>query len=178
MSEVLNKIKAELDAFQVKKAELLESLRKEFPELFKPLMSQLKNIETIGWTQYTPYFNDGEECTFSAHTDDLMVDDEYEYERDDLKSYVYGKLVTEEDKQTNDKLAKLSGRDWYEKKQIGEEGLVPNPDFNKEDGEIFIQIKSLLQEIPEEFLKDLFGDHSKITINKDGTISVDEYEHD
>ena len=26
-------------------------------------------IKSIGWTQYTPYFNDGAECVFRVHTD-------------------------------------------------------------------------------------------------------------
>ena len=30
-------------------------------------------VKSVSWTQYTPYFNDGEECTFSAHIDYFYV---------------------------------------------------------------------------------------------------------
>lgn len=26
-------------------------------------------LESIGWVQYTPYFNDGDTCEFSVHTE-------------------------------------------------------------------------------------------------------------
>ena len=133
MSEVQDKIKSELKAFEVKKAELVESLRKEFPKMFAPLMSQFKHIETISWTQYTPYWNDGESCEFSANVDYLTINGEEEYE--------------------------------YEEK-------------DKEDSKILNQIKTILNDIPEEFLEELFGDHVEVTIRKDGTIKVTKYEHD
>jgi hypothetical protein len=38
------------------------------------LFTAYPNVKAIGWTQYTPYFNDGEPCVFSVN--DLYVCDE------------------------------------------------------------------------------------------------------
>jgi hypothetical protein len=37
--------------------------------LDKHIFSANPVLVSFGWRQYTPYFNDGEECTFSANTD-------------------------------------------------------------------------------------------------------------
>lgn len=40
-----------------------EMLKKEFQDFF----TANPTIEAVGWTQYTPYFNDGDACVFSIH---------------------------------------------------------------------------------------------------------------
>lgn len=37
---------------------------------------------------------------------------------------------------------------------------------------------TLLTKVPEDVMESLFGDHVKITVNRDGRIEVDEYNHD
>lgn len=34
---------------------------------FTELKAQFPNLEAIRWKQYTPYFNDGDECVFGLH---------------------------------------------------------------------------------------------------------------
>ena len=36
-------------------------------EHFKNIFEKYPQLDRVSWTQYTPYFNDGEECTFSSH---------------------------------------------------------------------------------------------------------------
>lgn len=136
MSEILNKIKTELDIFEAKKKQLVEELRKEFPQMFVELFNKSKCIESVSWTQYTPYFNDGEECVFSANTDWLD----------------------------------LNGEDYYSRDEI--EG------WDKTEEAIIQEIKNVLGSIPEDFFRELFGDHAQITLKKNGDIIVTEYEHD
>jgi hypothetical protein len=69
-----------------KKESLLAEIQKEAQSFFnqeiKPLFAAHPALESFRWTQYTPYFNDGDECTFSAHTDDLTFNfdgKEYDY---------------------------------------------------------------------------------------------------
>lgn len=40
-----------------------------FAEQVKLLFSENPTLLSFSWNQYTPYFNDGEPCTFSANTD-------------------------------------------------------------------------------------------------------------
>lgn len=42
-----------------------ESVSKKLNEFFSEFLQSYENIEAIRWEQYTQYFNDGEECTFS-----------------------------------------------------------------------------------------------------------------
>jgi hypothetical protein len=178
MSEVLNKIRRELDAFAETKKALVAELRNEFPNMFKDIISKAETFETLSWTQYTPYFNDGEACEFSTNIDYLDIDDDDIYSREDLKYFLYGKILTEEDKVFNDEIAVKEGNPHMIGRNIGQDGYVKNQKYNEHDGEIYNSIKTVLSEIPDEFYLELFGDHSKVILNKDGTIVVEEYEHD
>jgi hypothetical protein len=40
-----------------------------FDEVSKSLFDEFPPLESFSWTQYAPYFNDGDECVFSANTD-------------------------------------------------------------------------------------------------------------
>lgn len=44
-----------------------------FGELVKDLFDKNPTLEYFGWKQYTPYFNDGDPCVFSANVDDPIV---------------------------------------------------------------------------------------------------------
>lgn len=57
--------------------------------------------------------------------------------------------------------------------------LVLNPKRNIEEINLWNQIISVLENIPNETYKDLFGDHKQVTVYKDGRIVIDDYEdHD
>lgn len=155
MSTVVEQINAQLKEFEEKKKAMVESLRKEFPALLKPLFEKSKKIESIGWTQYTPYFNDGDECTFGVRNDDLYVNGE---DQDDVPFYNW------------------RVKHYLEKGEYKSE-IEGDKDIDIEECKILQEFRDVLQSVPEEFYKDLFGDHSKVTINRDGNIEVEEYEH-
>lgn len=154
MSDLLNRIKDQLSKFENKRNLLVSELQKEFPQLLKPLFEQSKRIESIGWTQYTPYFNDGEECLFSVNIVDI----------DEL--FINGNRVWDLEDEDNWIIATIG----YPS--------VPNPNFDSDEYRILCQINKILNDIPEDFYKDLFGDHRQVTIYKDGRIQVDEWDHD
>jgi len=45
-------------------------------EQAKPIFDKYPQIETIGWNQWAPYFNDGEACVFSVYTDTIYLNNE------------------------------------------------------------------------------------------------------
>jgi hypothetical protein len=54
--------------------EILDPSIKVFKDLTKNIFEDNPNLESFGWSQYTPYFNnDGENCTFSANTDCIYI---------------------------------------------------------------------------------------------------------
>jgi hypothetical protein len=153
----LEKIKAELAAFEEKKKVFVEELRKEFPVMFKELFDKSKKIKSFGWTQYTPFFNDGDTCEFRVNASYPNINgeniDECEWYDWKIKYHLRG------DKE----YANL---------------LVENPNLDIELHNIVEEFKSVIESIPEDFLKDLFGDHAQVTIYKDGRVEVNEYDHD
>jgi len=152
MNSVLANIKDRLAEMEAKRKEMVEEIRKEFPNLLKPLFERSELIKSISWTQYTPYFNDGDECTFRV-SHDININGEY---KDDISWYSW------------------KYKYFVQKGEYKEE----SDEWNLEECAIVEEIEKVLENIPENFYKDLFGDHCEVTVNSDGTISVDEYEHD
>ncbi len=134
----LEKIQIEIDNFNKKKQDLINELKPEFSNLFKNVFETYP-IDAFKFTQYTPYFNDGDECIFNVN-------------------------------------------ECYNVKLNGEEEFTDKYDdkiYNKDSWkQCFKEINSILQSIPEDFMKEMFDNHVEITINKNGYIKVEEYEHD
>lgn len=131
-----------------------------FLEAAKQIFQTNPNLEHFSWNQYTPYFNDGDECKFSVNyawvsikttnmedgARDLRIYDQYRWSDPDFKW-----------KPTLENFGVSS----YEELQ---------------------QIAKSIQEVMQIFYYDdykmMFGDHAKITVFRDGDIDIDSYDHD
>ena len=153
--ELIERIKAEIQAFDEKRKQLSGELQKEFPKLLQPLLEKSKVIESIGWTQYTPYFNDGDSCEFQVHNSDLDINGVDYYDLEDEFDIFEEEIWSSSTRRT-----------------------VPNPNYNPEEAEILNQIKEILHSIPKDFYEDLFGDHVQVTVYRDGRVEVEDYDHD
>lgn len=154
MFEQLKEMNAELEA--LKKAHL-EKSKALFTEVSKKVFEAHPALKSFGWTQYTPYFNDGEECTFSANT---SYPDINEHDGDDINF---------EDENVTD---------WSAVKDAsGNRPIKKNEMYNPELQAALVTVKEFLNNVEDEVLRDLFGDHVRVTVTADGT-EVDEYEHD
>lgn len=72
----LDKLAEEKKEFEKRGGEVIKSV-------FKSVLAKHPKIQAMQWAQYTPYFNDGEECVFNVH--DLHV--KLEGEKEFLGSY-------------------------------------------------------------------------------------------
>ena len=64
----LGKLSTESQAIQEQIHKLAESkLMPALKEAWTDLKKAVPTLEAVRWEQYTPYFNDGETCTFSLH---------------------------------------------------------------------------------------------------------------
>jgi hypothetical protein len=64
LQEQFSTFKAEVEELRMK----LQKTGEQFlAQNFKELFEKYPKLETISWSQYTPYFNDGEECTFRSN---------------------------------------------------------------------------------------------------------------
>lgn len=137
MSEAFAKFAEAKQKIAAARAEATKVARDAFNEGAKILFDANPTLESFGWEQYTPYFNDGDECTFSAHTDEPNV----------------------------------NGRDGYD--FYGEE---PETKASKKlQGIVY---RDFLKHFDDESLKELFGDHTRVTVKRDGEIETDGYDHD
>jgi hypothetical protein len=175
----LEEIKTKIEAIKKQKEELTAKLRNDFAPMLQPLFEKSEGkIKSIGWIQYTPYFNDGEECTFSTNFDldyglrvnGKRLDDEYDDE--DEKESVFGCSLYALRKYGTDDYV-----EWIKK--------YPEDTIKEESKESDLalyaclkEFEEILESIDDEFYKDLFGDHVEVTVHSNGVIETEEYDHD
>lgn len=145
-------------------------------EELQPILQAVLNDPTViefGWRQYTPYFNDGEPCTFSVsglwvRTTDLAAADDEEQDDDEADPYrleMWGHPTMGKRAST-----------WNEQTRTYDKGAYEGPDKAR-----FDRCQALEHAIEggafENVLLDAFGDHARVTVRRDG-IQVDSYEHE
>lgn len=171
--EMLEQIKTRIAEINKQKEELVSQLRKDFAPALKPLFEKSNGkITSLGWTQYTPYFNDGDECIFSVNTD---LDYGIKVNNEDLDSseffknntYVLSRYLRKDG--SYEEWIKRYPKDTLNTETMKEELYLYN---------ILLEFQDILESIDDEFFKDLFGDHVEVTIFADGTVSTEEYDHD
>lgn len=143
------------------KKEMLEASNKIFTDLTKTIFEDHPKVKSFGWNQYTPYFNDGETCEFSANVDYIQMN---------------GEAVDESEWISETKITNYGT--WNrEKREYEGRTEVPNLDYDPELVTASDEIREFLRNFDNDFFLSQFGDHAEITITAEG-VSVDEYEHD
>lgn len=127
-------------------------------EMGAEIMRAHPEITSIRWSQYTPYFNDGSPCTFRVYEPEFSFTESFVASLAELQ---YEKYVCENDEGFYNIYS--SGRG--------------TPEFLKKLGDAQNNFNLLLEEL-EESLEDVFGDHSQVTVKRDGTIQVERCDHD
>lgn len=150
--------------------------------VFEALLADERVIE-FGWSQYTPYFNDGDVCEFSVGdpwirtVDDEDVDDYYDLQINSTHPTLGG---MEWRKMTDEEYALKV----IEYKNKGWRGEPYNYDyFTKPGGAKYPDLLELAKKLDvdaaeyEDAMYDAFGDHAQVTVTK-AVIQIDEYDHD
>jgi hypothetical protein len=143
------------------KEEMLEASNKIFTELTKTIFEEHPKVKSFGWNQFTPYFNDGETCTFSANVDYI---------------YINGICVDDSD-WVSEKTITNYGTWNRETKKYEGRTEVSNLNYDSELVKANDEIREFLYNFDEDFFMAQFGDHAEVTVTLEG-VSVDEYEHD
>lgn len=159
--ELLEKQRQAKREFQVVAQDMLKETFKEFWKL-NP------GIKVVRWTQYTPYFNDGDACVFGVNDvyfsnaegddmDDLSYYGEYEGENEDIFSGSSYEFVSE--------------RDYY--KEIQAKAAAGGVDTQS-----IQELSNLIgSDEMEDILLMMFDDHVVVTATRNG-FDVEEYNHD
>lgn len=141
--------------FQTEAQKLFKEITKEFFDL-NPA------VKAVTWTQYTPFFNDGEECVFSvgdpsftnAEGDDVENVMYGEYDGDNENVWVYDGYMLKSDTSKNEAISR----------GINIESCV---------GLIYAITSAEMTDV----MRAMFDDHVRVIATKDGFF-CDEFDHD
>jgi hypothetical protein len=168
------------------KDQLVEDSQALFSASCREIFEKNPEFNSFSWTQYTPYWNDGDSCEFSAYTDLLYIDDEEE-ESDFYNADIDFKEVKQKEKTIKNLLAEIETLKKQGKKEDGwdirhkQNRIEKLKELSLEETEkrfnFLKDINDLLKNIDQDTLERMFGDHVKVVVTKDG-IDVEKYEHD
>ncbi len=148
-------------------------------KLFQPIWEF--GIDFVTWTQYTPYFNDGDACVFNAHVHDMglgwpdgpsvefpgdIEEDPYELTVWNIQ-YMCGYATTHNGVPI---AGTFEWTSWAE-----DVGLTAEK--TKELAEICTKISDTLA-AGQQFLEIMFGDHSIVKFYRTGVHERDDYSHE
>ena len=154
------------------KAQFQKQGQAVFQELFQDFFAKHPLALNVHWAQYTPYFNDGDECKFFRHEACLTLD------LNKVEPALAAWLTTNRDDYEGDQanLKRLVSRPSYMtypeglRSELTPEETILLADFSG-------LIKSLWKRELSDLFKDLFGDHVRVTVTREG-VETEEYEHD
>jgi hypothetical protein len=153
---------SELDKLAAMKAEYEERAKKDGKRIIKDTLmaffAEFPDALAIRWTQYTPYFNDGDACIFGIGNFSIKV------------KGIAGDSEEEEDSEFLD--------DWQLEKKWNP--VTESHEKRDIDNKLVKGFKKLYSDMQgvEEALQFAFGDHVKVTVTPDGKVEIDDYEHD
>jgi len=161
--------------------------QEDFEEIVARVLAN-KFFHDFGWTQYTPYFNDGEPCEFGANGFWIRTVKDAPIP---TGSFTFQKKEDEDDEDPEDgldekfapdafrghpSLGKLDYPNDYWVNNVRQEGVYVGDRMND-----FYLAKELQKAVEEghfeNVLLDLFGDHCQVKVSRTG-ITIDEYSHE
>ena len=135
-------------------------------ELTKVFFAENPQITAFVWTQYTPYFNDGDSCEFrrgEISATNCPLDEIEEVRYEDYEGETEGVFVSD-----------FSDWTFYSVYQKDTVQAITEAGINVKAVQKFI---SLLESIDEEVYEEMFGDHVRVVATAQG-FDVEEYDHD
>lgn len=194
INNTLNNLKSVVDDFNVKFENFTKTIQEDLEKEFQKIFDAIPELGLITWNQYTPYFNDGDECVFRVNDifavhKEVFDDEEYsEYCTsysfdDDLSGYLmigYKFPVSDEDIAEYEKLPEEMKERSYMKEKIKK-----TLELSQDEKEKLLLLKDFietLESIPDDIMKTIYGNHVDIKIkrgynNKIETI-IEEFDHE
>lgn len=154
----LDQIDQEIRNLKKKKIQITTEV---FDEFSKSIFQDNPELHSFSWFQYTPYFNDGDECVFSAHTDYL---------------YLNGESIEEAEWYPVENIISLGEWDTVSRKYIGTV-KEKNKKHNQKLSQLADEISQFLGELDDMFFLNRFGDHAQVTITRVG-VEICDFDHE
>jgi hypothetical protein len=146
-------------------------------ELLRILNDGPPGLLSVSWNQYTPYWNDGDTCEFSANTDYVTIETDKEL---GTEFTALASCDDEEELKTSWRLSGVSINSlgiYWDKKSKAYKNDPAFPPTLTPLRDTLQQIYHLLDCMEDDGLRDAFGDHAQVTIRRTG-ITTKEFEHE
>lgn len=154
MNEKIEKLKT---SFQEAKNKLIEDGKVLFHEALSDVFEKHPKLNSFGWKQYTPYWNDGEPCTFGLG----QVEEINGYEDNSYDSSPNQDEGGE-------------GYNPWNNISISWKKIVGNPEADS----MVKDLNGFIDQFPLEVMEALFGDHSSVKIYRNGKVERQNYDHE
>jgi hypothetical protein len=171
----LEGISGELDSLNKAKKELGDKTLR----ILKELINKSDLIDAVRWTQYTPYFNDGDTCEFGVNDIEFRFNEEIHNPSDKLNKSSKGKKddddEDEDDYGDDENFVGTYSLDSF----LDERKDVLNFKDIDQARKLCADIEYVHSTLTQmgDALKDMFGDHVQITVTRKG-VETEEYEHE
>lgn len=186
VTNLLREFDVVTEEYNRQKAAVTEQLKPQFHDIFKDYLEAHPCIEQLEVVAYTPYFMDGDECIYSVGTlGATLVDFEVDYAAEFFESYSdhfsealtylkHGtipaqKWSSKSDVEWNDYWVRTN----QELLDLGVEKLEAIVAAREAGKDLVLAVAT----IPDDVFRDMFGDHVKVIIDRDG-VRTEEYDHD
>lgn len=145
-----------------------ETAQSLFKETTKEFFAKNPGVTAVVWTQYTPYFNDGEACEFSVHEPYFTNATAEQFE--DISNW--GEYDGDDETVWSETDWILCGDSDYCKERRG------NMKLDGIDSATIQHFSKMIQSSEmEDVMEAMFGDHVRIVATREG-FEVDDYSHD
>lgn len=138
-----------------------------FKEMSAEFFENNPAIRSFGWNQYTPYWNDGNTCTFNANTEYPF----FTFTAKDGRGLQYDENMGE--------LTELGTavKDEEADVEYSPDETIDYTPYEKEINKHSKAVTNFLGEFSEDDLQTMFGDHQQITVTPK-KVKIEDYEHD
>jgi hypothetical protein len=155
--EMMTAVNSALEEAAASRQKAVDIAKAHMGKYLQVFLEETPEIGAFGWSQFTPYFNDGEECIF-------RLNDVYFLPKNKVKeSLEFHDVYDGEDS-------------FYVSEYRLQKGELGDTGVSLETYRACKKLKDMLNE-QEEIMKDVFGDHVYVLVTVDG-VTVEEYEHD
>lgn len=176
---LLDSIKDQKEKINQLKEEFKAVVKDKFLEIAKGVFTEHPILYSFAWNQYTPYFNDGDSCEFSANTDYLDIRFKGEEEKAIIDSEEY-ELAEGFDHENSERFCDSFDRVWdanAPNTRGGKGAFVARTTPLTEQEAAAKAALDFLAVFDDEDLRGLFGDHVTVIVSVDG-VRTEDCEHE
>jgi hypothetical protein len=139
--------------------------KKAIKAVFKDLFDKFPEVHAVRWSQYTPYFNDGDACHFGLGEFWFGIHQEQSHNLSPDEEF--------EDSEEEGEISYVSNFSKYDYKT----GVTSYASQRHKELEDALNSVETTCDSLQDVLEAVFGDHVKVTVTR-RKIDIDDYDHD